>query len=262
MGINNYYILFFLCGILIYILYNNIDDYNYNCFLINQRKCIEGYIAVPDNYSISGNTMQKMFNERDHPNNGCDYFINDGETKYYCIDDINNEKYYLDLSKCKKGDKSSIWFNDNLHCNLLDDKVEGYKISDNVKSDCNSFASEGNNLSAICKVTDGMPTSCYNALTTNCSNIDVFTCAECTGSKQQLLQQAGCDNNDISKWCAKNIVNDSLFYKNSLPINDLGTNKILYDSVNENLYYMNKGNRISASKINLNIPSFALHNSL
>jgi len=233
-------------------------------FLINQRKCIEGYISQPDNYNVTpGHGMILEFDDDRYPNNGCDYFIDrDGSTKYYCIDDdINKEKYYLDLSKCKtKSNEGGIYFGDNLDCNLKNEPAESMKnnLDYNVNYDCNSFAFEGNNLNAMCKVTNGMPTSCYNALTTNCSNTDVFKCTECVGPKQQELQKAGCSNDDISKWCANSFKNDSLFYKNSLPINDLGTNQILYDSDNENLYYMNKGNRISASKINLNIPPLKL----
>ena len=170
--------------------------------LINQRNCIEGYVSMPDNYNnTGGTTMSMIFNNDEHPNNGCDYFIDENNsTKYYCIDnDLNKEKYYLDLTKCQQGDDSGIWYNDNLHCKLIDQRFDTSTIDNNITQDCNSFASEGNYLNAICKVQDGIPTSCYNALK-NCSNTDVFKCSQCAGSKQQKLEEAGCSNDNIAKW--------------------------------------------------------------
>jgi len=225
--------------------------------LLNKKKCIEGYITFPPGYNDGGGNTQAMF---DYRGNGCDYFIDiDGTYKTYCMDTGKGINYYLDTSKCLSGPESSVYYNGNLGCNYLDERVGGYSMD--VTSNCNSFVSEGNNLNAICSEFEDMSISCYNKLVNSCSNTNFFECVECAGNHQQLLKEAGCNNENISDYCNNSPLSQNLqsvFYKNSLPINDLGPNQILYDNNTNLLYFENKGNRVEATKTELNIPKLKL----
>lgn len=229
--------------------------------LLNQKKCIEGYITFPPGYNDrGGNTQAGLFNSSEFPDNGCDYFIDiDGTYKTYCMDIKKDINYYLDTSKCLSGPESSVYYNGNLGCNYKDERVGGYSMD--VDLNCNSFVSEGNNLNAICSEFEDMSISCYNKLVNSCSNTNIFKCAECAGNHQQLLEEAGCNNKNISEYCANSQLSPNLhsvFYKNSLPINNLDKNQILYDNNKNLLYFENKGNRVEATKTKLNIPKLKL----
>ena len=94
----------------------------------------------------------------------------------------------------------------NYNCNNYDK----FTISSQVSENCQN---ELINLEYINKDNTDDKTICVVKLNQLCSGskTDIFNCTKCLGNNQQLLEKAGCENTDISKWCNLANVNNNCF---------------------------------------------------